>query len=564
MSLSNLKIGARLGGGFAIILVLLSVVVGLGVVSMGRIDAQVREIVDNQEVSTAAAIAIGDSLRDVSFAVSTLVLVSDPGDVRVQVEKLAAARAGFTKARRDFLATPQSAEETAMMARLDAAIAIARPKVDHTVALGMEGKRDEATEDMLKESAPATAAVIAITADIVAYEKAQALAGAAKVRVLYQSANALMLGLGGVAIVLGCLIAVVTTRAIVKPLRYAVKVAEAVAAGDLTTVIEVRSGDEMGQLMRAFKHMNESLNGIVADVRRGTDSIATASGEIASGNLDLSARTEQQAGALEETASSMEELTSTVKQNADNARQANVLAGSASQVAVKGGQVVSQVVDTMGVINASARKIVDIIGVIDGIAFQTNILALNAAVEAARAGEQGRGFAVVASEVRNLAQRSAAAAKEIKGLIGDSVAAVETGSRLVGEAGTTMDDIVASVARVTDIMSEISAASAEQEAGIEQINQAIGEMDAVTQQNAALVEEAAAAAASLREQAGQLAQAVAIFKLDGAHGQTPTPTPRARPPVSATAPARQLSSAAPVRPARAARTASAAAEWEAF
>ncbi|WP_426189463.1 methyl-accepting chemotaxis protein [Massilia sp. DWR3-1-1] len=562
MSLSNLKIGARLGGGFAIILVLLSVVVGLGVVSMGRIDAQVREIVDNQEVSTAAAIAIGDSLRDVSFAVSTLVLVSDPGDVRVQVEKLAAARAGFARAKRDFLATPQSEAETAMMAKLDAAIAIARPKVDHTVALGMAGQREEATEDMLKQSAPATAAVIAITADIVAYEKAQALAGAATARALYESANALMLGLGGIAIVLGSLIAVVTTRAIVKPLRYAVKVAEAVAAGDLTTVVEVRSSDEMGQLMRAFKHMNESLNGIVANVRRGTDSIATASGEIASGNLDLSARTEQQAGALEETASSMEELTSTVKQNADNARQANVLAASASQVAVTGGQMVSQVVDTMGVINASARKIVDIIGVIDGIAFQTNILALNAAVEAARAGEQGRGFAVVASEVRSLAQRSAAAAKEIKVLIGDSVAAVETGSRLVGQAGSTMDDIVASVARVTDIMSEISAASHEQEAGIEQINQAIGEMDAVTQQNAALVEEAAAAAASLREQAGQLAQAVAIFKLDGVTGQAPAP--RARPPVSATAPARQLTSAAPARPARAARTAPAATEWEAF
>jgi methyl-accepting chemotaxis protein len=428
------------------------------------------------------------------------------------------------------------------MAKLDAAIASAKPKVDQTVAMGMEGKREEATEYMLKESAPGTAAAIAVIDEIIAYEKKEALAGAANAKAMYKTANTFMLVLGGVAIVLGSVIAFLTTRSIVKPLQYAVKAAEAVSAGDLTTPIEVRTKDEMGQLMRAFKHMNDSLNGIVAEVRRGTDSITTASGEIASGNLDLSARTEQQAGALEETASSMEELTSTVKQNADNARQANVLAGSASEVAVKGGQVVSQVVDTMGAINASARKIVDIIGVIDGIAFQTNILALNAAVEAARAGEQGRGFAVVATEVRNLAQRSAAAAKEIKVLIGDSVAAVETGSKLVDEAGSTMEDIVASVARVTDIMSEISAASHEQEAGIEQINQAIGEMDSVTQQNAALVEEAAAAATSLREQAGQLAQAVAIFKLD----KEPV---LARPvPAKAAAPAKAPARALAVKP----------------
>ncbi|MFL6708778.1 MAG: methyl-accepting chemotaxis protein [Massilia sp.] len=514
MSFANLKIGVRLGGGFSVILALLAIVMGLGLVSMKRIDAQVSDIVDNQNASTDAAIAIADNFRDISFAVSNLVLVSDPGDVKVQVEKLAAARAGYAKAKAAFLATPQSPEETAMLARLDAAIDAAKPKVDKTVEMGMAGKRDEATEYMLKESAPGTAAAIAIIDEIIAYEKKEAQAGAAHARSMYQTANAVMLALGTLAIVLGSLIAFFTTRSIVRPVQYAVKAAEAVSAGDLTTPIEVRTKDEMGQLMRALKQMNDSLNGIVTEVRRGTDSITVASGEIASGNLDLSARTEQQAGALEETASSMEELTSTVKQNADNARQANVLAGSASEVAVRGGQVVAQVVDTMGAINASARKIVDIIGVIYGLAFQTHILALNAAVEAARAGEQGRGFAVVASEVRNLAQRSAAAAKEIKVLIGDSVAAVETGSKLVDEAGATMHDIVASVARVTDIMSEISAASHEQEAGIEQINQAIGEMDSVTQQNAALVEEAAAAAGSLREQAGQLVRAVSIFKLE--------------------------------------------------
>ncbi|HZV65077.1 MAG TPA: methyl-accepting chemotaxis protein, partial [Telluria sp.] len=261
------------------------------------------------------------------------------------------------------------------------------------------------------------------------------------------------------------------------------------------------------------KEMRNSLVGIVGQVRIGTETIGTASREIAAGNIDLSSRTEMQASSLEKTASAMEELTSTVKQNADNAREANLLAATASDVARKGGDVVSQVVDTMGSINASANKIVDIIGVIDGIAFQTNILALNAAVEAARAGEQGRGFAVVASEVRNLAQRSAAAAKEIKTLIGDSVEKVERGSKLVGQAGVTMDEVVASVKRVTDIMGEIANASLEQSRGIEQVNMSIIEMDSMTQQNAALVEEAAAAAQSLQDQASELAHVVSIFKL---------------------------------------------------
>jgi methyl-accepting chemotaxis protein I, serine sensor receptor len=320
------------------------------------------------------------------------------------------------------------------------------------------------------------------------------------------------------AIVLGALLIVVSSftllRAIMRPLGQVLAHFDAMAKGDLSTHIEIDRQDEMGKLLGGLADMQRQLSGTVRSVRDSSSSIATASSEIAAGNLNLSTRTEQQAGSLEETASSLEELTSTVKQNADNARQANQLALSASEVAVRGGQLVSQVVETMGSINDSSKKIVDIISVIDGIAFQTNILALNAAVEAARAGEQGRGFAVVAGEVRNLAQRSAAAAKEIKGLITNSVANVDTGAQLVDKAGTTMDDIVTSVARVTDIMAEIMAAGEEQSAGIEQINQAIVQMDTVTQQNAALVEEAAAAADSLQEQAQALSHLVDTFRID--------------------------------------------------
>jgi aerotaxis receptor len=302
-------------------------------------------------------------------------------------------------------------------------------------------------------------------------------------------------------------------RTVFRPLDEAVHVARAIAGGDLAR-FEVRRGDEITGLLRALNQMSANLFAIVSDVGENVAGVMSASSQIASGNQDLSSRTEQQVSSLEQTAASMEELTSTVKQNADNARQANQLAVSASEVAVKGGHVVSQVVDTMGSINASSKKIVDIIGVIDGIAFQTNILALNAAVEAARAGEQGKGFAVVASEVRSLAQRSASAAKEIKTLIGDSVDKVEAGSKQVAEAGRTMQEIVGSVKRVTDIMGEITTASQEQTSGIEQINQAISQMDQVTQQNAALVEEATATAELLQEQADGLVKAVRVFRGD--------------------------------------------------
>lgn len=330
----------------------------------------------------------------------------------------------------------------------------------------------------------------------------------------------IVIGLGVLALLLGVVFAKVITQSIIEPINYGIRVIGRVSKGDLAPrqndlldMIEENAVDEPGRLLVGIRFMVQELRKLVTEVRTSTDTMSVATSEISSGNADLSSRTESQASSLEQTASSMEELTSTVRQNADNARQANQLVITASESAVRGGSVVEQVVNTMGSIKDSSRKIVDIIGVIDGIAFQTNILALNAAVEAARAGEQGRGFAVVASEVRNLAQRSAAAAKEIKGLIGDSVEKVDIGNKLVDQAGTTMNEIVSAVQRVADIMGEITSASQEQSSGIEQVNVAIGQMDEMTQQNAALVEQAAAAAESLEEQAQKLSSTVSVFKI---------------------------------------------------
>jgi methyl-accepting chemotaxis protein len=404
--------------------------------------------------------------------------------------------------------------------------------MNRTIQLASSGEFEAAARNLAADTVPkftalrdTVFALLDLQSKIAEQEYAQAQTD---FQTIFMILSAIMI----VSIVAAAVFGMLLLKSIVDPLNEAIEIAHKVASGDLTSNITVGSTkSSTGRLLQALKEMNDSLIDLVGKVRSGTDQIATASGEIASGNSDLSQRTEEQASSLEETASSMEELTSTVRQNADNARQANQLAAGASEVAVKGGAVVGQVVQTMSSINESSKKIVDIISVIDGIAFQTNILALNAAVEAARAGEQGRGFAVVATEVRTLAQRSAAAAKEIKELISDSVAKVEDGTRLVDEAGTTMDEIVSAVKRVTDIMSEISAASQEQSSGIEQVNQAVTQMDEVTQQNAALVEEAAAAAESMQEQAQSLSQAVSIFRLSGGHGAV-TPVKRSNRPAA--------------------------------
>jgi len=386
--------------------------------------------------------------------------------------------------------------------RKDVEMAIDLSSVDINTGMAAMQTADSGFQEMIKEFKELVQIETRLARD--SYDGASAI---------FSKVVMALLAILVIALVVSVGISIFMSRVIVRPLKNAIATAGRIAGGDLTSEITVVGRDETADLLRALKDMNESLRKIVGEVRGGTDAITTASKEIASGNANLSQRTEEQASSLEEAASSMEELTSTVRQNADNARQANQLAAGASEVAVKGGAVVGQVVTTMSSINDSSKKIADIIGVIDGIAFQTNILALNAAVEAARAGEQGRGFAVVATEVRTLAQRSAAAAKEIKELISDSVGKVGDGTRLVDEAGKTMGEIVAAVKRVTDVMAEIAAASQEQSSGIEQVNTAITQMDEVTQQNAALVEEAAAAAESMQEQAQNLTQAVAVFKL---------------------------------------------------
>jgi methyl-accepting chemotaxis protein len=531
MTRQSFTIGTRLAAGYGAVFFLMIVLTALAVSRVGDIDRVLNHINEVNNVKQRYAINFRGSVHDRAIALRDVVLAADPAGAAASVnliktldehyvrsaapmDKLFQERADSLTAERDALAAIKEQERRA------------RPLIERVIALHAAGQAPEAAALLSQGAAPAFVDWLAsINSFIDLQEKLnneQAAGARSMASGFFGWMTLLCLG----AIAVGALAAWYIARGLLRQLggqpEYAASIVSAIAAGDLGVKIETAPGDR-ASLLFAMKGMRDSLVAIVEQVRNGTLSIASVSTEIANGNRDLSGRTERQAGTLEATTASVEQLTATVRQNADNAHRANALAESASEVALRGGAVVSQVVETMATINDSSKKIVDIIGVIDGIAFQTNILALNAAVEAARAGEQGRGFAVVATEVRNLAQRSAAAAREIKGLIGSSVARVDAGARLVDEAGATMNDIVESVGRVTDIMTEITRASAEQDAGIGQVNTAIGQMDEATRQNAVLAQEASAAAASLEAEAERLAQVVSVFRLDAAANASGAP-----------------------------------------
>ena len=568
MNIRNMGIGQRLAIGFGVVIALLVMLAALSYLRIGGLNQEVTSMVKERYPKTVVANGIKADVNEVTRSMLNVLIMSDPDQIKVELANMQTKNASATAALDELTRSttdPRGQEIIKAIATIRAKFI---PGQAAFIALIHEDKKENAMVKFMFSMRPQQAKYFEQLDRFTSYQNDIMVEAGEAAAAVSKHTQALILLLAAGASLISVAVAFFSTRSITGPLGEAVDIARRVADGDLTSVIDVGSSDETGQMMQALKHMNSSLTSIVAEVRAGTESISVASGEIASGNLDLSTRTEQQAASLGQTSGSMRELTGTVQQNADNARQGNQLAAQASEVALRGGSVVSHVIDTMGSITASSKKIVDIIGVIDGIAFQTNILALNAAVEAARAGEQGRGFAVVATEVRNLAHRSASAAKEIKELIAASVANVDTGSRLVNEAGQTMGDIVDSIVRVTDIMGEITSATHEQTIGIEQINMAIAQMDEVTQQNAALVEEAAAASQSMQEQAGELAHVVGFFKtgnhVASAPKLTPVRTTPAAPaiarPAAKPAPARQAVAAAPARRGNA----STESEWEEF
>jgi methyl-accepting chemotaxis protein len=514
MKLNNLRVGVRLCGGFGIVLALLAAML---LISMWQLASMTRATHELMATPLVKERLVEEWFRNVAAGVRRTTAVAKSSDA--SLETIFAAESKVATNRNNELvklieALPQSADEQALMSKVNEARKLFIAGRDSVMSLKKDGKAEEANRVFETQFMPATLTYTDHMQALLDHQRKAIDLAAVDIEASAARGRNASVMVGVLALLLGTLIAWMLTRSITRPIASAAQLAQAVAQGDLSQHLEVEGRDEIAQLMTALGGMNLSLHRMVTQVRQSADSIQTASSEVATGNQDLSQRTEQTASNLQQTASSMEQLTGTVKQSADSARQANQLANSAAEVAARGGVAVGQVITTMEDINSSSKKISDIIGVIDGIAFQTNILALNAAVEAARAGEQGRGFAVVASEVRSLAQRSAEAAKEIKTLIGASVEKVEGGTRLVIDAGKTMNEIVSSVQRVSDIIGEITAASSEQSDGIGQINGSVTQLDQMTQQNAALVEESAAAAESLREQAVRLAEVVSTFKLD--------------------------------------------------